>query len=195
MANSREKKTGTAKEKAPASAKAKVNETKTTESIKETSPEVKAEKKLVPKEVDLSQYITVRNGFQGKLVYKSSRTGEKFIWDRFGDEQEIELLELRNAKNSSKKFFINNWFMFDDDWVIEYLGMRQFYKNAIKLDEFDAVFEKNAEELQEIIEGMSEGQKKSLAYRARELVVLGEIDSLKMIAMLEKHLGIELIEK
>lgn len=151
--------------------------------------------KIVPKEIDQNQYVIVRNGFQGRLVYKSSRTGEKFVWDSFGAEQEMELRELRNAKNTSKKFFINNWFMFDEDWIVDYLGVRQFYKNAIKIEDFDMLFERSPEELREIIEKMSDGQKKSFAYRARELVVAGEIDSRKMITMLEESLGTELIEK
>lgn len=153
------------------------------------------EKKIVPKKVDINQFITVRNGFQGRLVYISTRTGERYVWDSFGAEQELELRELRNAKNSNKKFFVNNWFMFDEEWVIDYLGVGQFYKNSLKLSEFDAIFEKSPEEIHEIIAKMPEGQKKSLAYRAMELVIAGEIDSRKMITALEESLGIELIEK
>jgi len=153
------------------------------------------EKKIVPKEIDLNQYVIVKNGFQGRLVYKSSRTGEKFVWDGFGSEQEMELRELRNAKNTSKKFFINNWFMFDEDWIIDFLGVRQFYKNAIKITDFDDTFKKTPAELKKIIDKLSDGQKKSFAYRARELVVAGEIDSLKVISTLEEALGVELIEK
>ena len=48
-----------------------------------------AEKKMTPKKVDLNQFITVKNGFQGRLVYVSTRTGERFVWDGFGAEQEI----------------------------------------------------------------------------------------------------------
>ena len=36
-------------------------------------------KPVVPKEIDPNQIITVRNGFQGRLVYKSKRTGERNI--------------------------------------------------------------------------------------------------------------------
>ena len=155
------------------------------------------EKPIIPKEVDLSEYITVKNGFQGGLVYKSKRTGETFIWDEFGDEQEIELRELKNAKNSCKGFFRNNWFMFDEefDWVIDYLGMRSFYKGALTIDEFENLFDRDADEIAEIIDEMSPGQKRSAAYRARQLVESGEIDSRKAIATLEKHLGIALIEE
>ena len=39
------------------------------------------------------------------------------------------------------------------------------------------------------------GQKKSVAYRASELVASGEIDSLKLISALEDALGIDLTEK
>lgn len=150
---------------------------------------------VIPKEVDPSQYVTVRNGFQGRLVYRSSRTGETFIWDGFGSEQEMELRELKNAKNAHKNFFINNWFMFDEDWIIEYLGVKQFYRNAIDISDFDDIFKKTPTELRKVISGLSEGQKRSVAYRAARLIESGEIDSRKTIAALEEVLGIDLVEK
>lgn len=152
---------------------------------------------MVPKDIDPNQIIIVLNGFQGKLVYESPRTHEVYRWDSFGDEQEIELRELRNAKSAAKKFFINNWFMFRDEdaWVIDYLGLNQYYKNAIKLDEFDELFTKSVSEIEKVISKLSDGQKKSVAYRARQLVLEKEIDSNKVVAALEKSLGIQLIER
>ncbi len=152
---------------------------------------------IIPKEIDPNQIVIVRNGHQGKLVYKSPRTHEVFKWDSFGDEQEMELREIRNAKSSAKKFFINNWFMFDEEfaWVIDYLGLKQYYKNAISLDDFDEIFQKNPDEIKDIVSRLSKGQKKSVAYRARQLIANGEIDSYKVVAALEKVLGVDLIEK
>jgi len=46
-----------------------------------------------------------------------------------------------------------------------------------------------------IIAGLSDGQRKSVSYRARQKVNDGEIDSRKTIAALEEALGIELEEK
>ena len=92
---------------------------------------------------------------------------------------------------------MNNWFMFreEDAWVIDYLGLNQYYKNALNLEEFDELFTKSASEIEKVISKLSAGQKKSVAYRARQLVLEGEIDSNKAIAALEKSLGIELIER
>lgn len=153
--------------------------------------------KPVVKEIDPDQYVTVLNGYQGRLTYKSSRTGEKFKWTEFGAEQEMELRELRNAKNTYKKYFEKNWFMFDDEfaWVIDYLGVGRYYKNAISIAEFDNIFQKDADELKEIIDGLSDGQKKAVAFRAKTLIANEEIDSHKVIRTLEEILGVELIEK
>lgn len=152
--------------------------------------------KPVAKDVDIHQYITVRNGFQGVLVYVSKRTGEIFEWEEFGTEQEIELQELRNAKSSAKAFFQNNWFMFneDDKWVIDYLGVGQYYRFSLGIDGFDDLFSKKPAEIEKILSKLPSGQKKSVAYRAMQLIRDGEIDSLKVIAALEKSLGVELIE-
>lgn len=155
----------------------------------------KLEERPTVKEIDVHEYVTVRNGFQGKLVYISKRTGERFVWSEFGDEQEMELLELKNAKNSSKKFFINNWFMFDETWIPKYLGVEQYYRYAIGIDNFDNLFEMTPDEICEQISKLSKGQQRSIAYRARMLIADGGIDSNRVIKALEKALGIDLVEK
>lgn len=152
-------------------------------------------KPVVPKEIDPNQIITVRNGFQGRLVYKSKRTGERWSWESFGAEQDMELSELKNARNSNKKYFINNWFMFDEDWVIDYLGMRQYYKNSLNIQDFDQLFKKPVGEIEDIISKLSEGQRKSVAYHAKQLIAEEEIDSNRVINTLEKCLGVELVER
>ena len=152
-------------------------------------------KPVVPKEIDPNQIITVRNGFQGRLVYKSKRTGERWSWESFGAEQDMELSELKNARNSNKKYFINNWFMFDEDWVIDYLGMRQYYKNSLNIQDFDQLFKKPVGEIEDIISKLSEGQRKSVAYRAKQLIAEEEIDSNRVINTLDKCLGFELVER
>lgn len=165
------------------------------DSVTESAAETK--ERITPKEIDIHQYIPVKNGFQGMLSYTSKRSGELFEWAHFGDEQEMELQELKNAKSSDKGFFQNNWFVFDDEhqWVIDYLGVGAYYKNALKPDQFDDVFTKRPDEIRELIAGMPAGQKASLGYRAVQLMSEGGIDSLKVIATLEDALGVQLTEK
>ena len=175
---------------------------KKTESVIETEEAgaVKSEKKperIIPKNVDPHEYVPVHNGAQGRLIYVSPRTRERFVWEKFGDVQEMELQELRNAKASNKKFFERNWFMFDDEysWVLDYLGVRAFYRHSISIEGFDELFTKKPADVKKICSELSKGQKRSVSYRARQLIADGGIDSMKVIAALEEGLGIELIER
>lgn len=175
----------------------KNTKTKATTPKQESNPvEMHVEsKKITAKDIDLHQFITVYNGFQGKLIYKSQRTGETFEWSDFGTDQEIELIELKNAKSTHKKYFEYNWFMFDEDWVVDFLGVKQFYKNAIKIDDFDNIFTLSPAEIKSKINVLSDGQKESVAYRAKVLIAEEKIDSNKAISALEEALGVELIER
>lgn len=160
-------------------------------------PVMEERRKFTAKDVDLTQIVTVLNGFHGQLNYKSKRTGEEFKWEDFGDEQDMELGELRNARNSHKKFFLNNWFMFypDDMWVVDFLGLSREYKHALPVDGFDDLFEKSADEVEEILSHLTSGQKRSVAYRAKQLIADGQIDSNRVITALEKGLNTALVER
>lgn len=150
----------------------------------------------VPEDVSPNDIIMVRNGFNGRLVYISSKTQEKFTWDSFGDEVEMELKELRTAKGSQKGFFEKNWFMFDEEysWVIPYLGLTKFYEDTIPIEKMDELFSKSPSEIKRICAKLNKGQKESITYMAREKYSQGEIDSLKTISALEQGLGISLTD-
>ncbi len=191
------KTTSTSKKTTTAAKTPAVEKESSVASVAEPVVQEEPVKTVSRKDVDLDQLIPVLNGFQGRLLYRSPRTNELLVWPEFGDEQMMELKELRNAKNTWKVFFANNWFMFDEEhqWVIDYLGIRQYYKNALGIDNFDDLFSKSPEEITEIISGLSDGQKKSVIQRARTLVADDAIDSNRVITALEESLGIELKER
>jgi len=182
MATSNRKPTTKSDEKATSSAPNKVDDRPVT---------------IAPTEVDINMFIPVKNGFHGTLCYVSARTGEQFVWEKFGDEQDIELKELRNAKSNNKFFFENNYFMFDKDheWVIDYLGIRKMYEHSIGLDGFDKVLSSTPAQIKKIVSQMPKGQKMSLMYCAKDKIASGEIDSIKTINALEDALGVTLIQK
>lgn len=163
--------------------------------IVESEKPVESKKVYKPKQLDPDSIITVKNGFHGQLVYVSSKTGERFLWDGFGDEQDMELSELKNARSVGKKYFINNWWLFDDPEVVDYLGMNKYYKFALNIDEFESLFDMPADKIEAKISKLSIGQKKSVAYRAKQMIAEGAIDSNRTIQTLERCLGIDLVEK
>lgn len=157
--------------------------------------DTKKQQYTVKNRLEPTTMVTVKNGYQGSLVYISNRTKERFTWAEFGDEQDMELQELKNARNSSKGFFERNWFLIDDPEVIEYIGVQQYYKNALTYDGLSELFELSPAEIKEKVSKLSDGQKKTVAYRAKQLIADGAIDSMKVISALEDSLSVELIDR
>lgn len=165
-----------------------------TKETKAVEPEVKKTYR-VKSTLTPNTFVTVRNGFNGRLVYKSSRTHEKFVWESFGSEQDIELQELKNAKSAHKTYFERNWFLFDDPEVIHYLGVERLYASSLNFDEFDELFSKTPDEIKARIASIPDGQKHSLIYKAKQMIASGEIDSIRIINALEESLSTELVER
>ncbi len=183
------------KESATANAAVETEQAVTEVAAEATDTSAKKKTYKVKKDLSPNMIVTVKNGFNGTLVYKSKRTGEIFVWDAFGSEQDMELQDLKSAKNTCKAFFINNWFLFDDPEVIEWLGMTQYYKHALNTESFNELFKSTPEKIKETVAKLSPGQKKSAAFRAKQLIQEGKIDSIKIINALEESLSVELIER
>lgn len=162
------------------------------ETVRETK---NTRKNYRAKNIDPSTTVVVRNGFPGRLVFVVPKTGNTYVWEEFGNEQDIEIGELKSARNSEKSFFINNWFLFDEDWVVDYLNVKNYYVNALDMDSFDDLYNKTSEEIESILSKMSDGQKQSVSYRARQLIQDGVIDSNRVISTLERCLDVELVER
>ena len=88
----------------------KTKEQVNTESVevekKETTKAAKKNIKYDFSDVDINEYIPVLNGFEGKLIYKSKKTGEKFEWDKIGDEQLIETAAVEYGLGHSEKVVV-----------------------------------------------------------------------------------------
>lgn len=149
----------------------------------------------VRKQLDPHTIVTVKNGFPGMLIYESSKTGEMFRWESLGDEQDMELQELKNARNASKAFYVNNWFRIDDPEILDYLGVAEYYKNALNLIDDEVLRSMKPDDIHNTVSKMSDGQKLALKYRVKQMIESGDIDSIKMITAFEEALGVELIER
>lgn len=162
-----------------------------------TEPQTQQDKayRVVKTQIDPHTVVTVRNGFQGLLVYRSRKTGDKYEWQEFGAEQDMEFQELRQARNSDRAFFENNWFLIDDPEIIEALNVGMYYKNALNFKNFDSIFTASPSAIAQKLAKLSNGQKKSVAFRARQLISENKIDSLGVIDALEKGLSITLIDR
>lgn len=179
----------------PRKTSAKIETPAQAEFSAEAKPEQKKSYRTKVRRLEPHTLVEVRNGFNGVLVYVSPRTGERFVWDSFGTVLDMELQDLRTAKSAHKEFFSNNWFMIEDHEILVDLGVERMYRDSLTMSNFDDLFAMTADEIKQKLAVIPEGQKQSVAYRAKQLIEEGKIDSIKVINVLESCLGIELIER
>jgi len=151
---------------------------------------IKTETLKVKKELPMNMLVPVINATQGHLIYISKRqVGYKVEWEKFGDVEHIELIELQSMRSSQRSFFEKNWIFIDDKDVLEFLRVEKYYKNIPTIDKFDSVFKLSPAEITTKISTMSEGMKTSIAARAKELINSGELDSMKIISAIQSATG------
>lgn len=135
-------------------------------------------------------FVSVRSGFNGRLVYKSKRTGERFVWEEMGSEQDMELRELKYARNANKAFFENNWFIIDDPRVRAWLGVERMYANMITPEDLEELIHSSPEEIEERIGRLTQGQKETLLYAVEKMNADRKIDSQRAMEAFQKSLGL-----
>lgn len=143
-----------------------------------------------------SDMILVRNGAPGRLIFKAPKSNFVYVFNSFGDEEEIPFEELKLTRNGDNiKFFKNHWFLIDDINVLEQLGIKRFYTDSLSFEEFEELFELSLDEIKSKISKLTPGQKTAVGVLTREKINNNEISDLNVIHALEVSLDTEFLVK
>lgn len=159
-------------------------------------PEKTEKKPKTRKQYDLHEMADVRNMTPGKLIYKSARNAGYMVeWDFYGDEQSIEISELKNMLASQRVFFERNWIWIDDPELLEFLGASRYYKNMLSPEEVDDLFALEADPMIKKISGLTKDMQNTIRVLAREKIGSGEVESYSVVQALEKYFGVRFDEE
>lgn len=137
----------------------------------------------------------------GGLIYVDQKTGERIVWDSYGESQPISFSMLRSMKASQVGFFRNNWIAIRcvEDCpevtpadVYKALFVQQYYKNVIDPDDFSVVCGWKESEIEENVKALTPGARQNLAVALNTYIEDGTLDSVRKIKAFEKALGCEL---
>ena len=148
--------------------------------------------------VPLDTVVPVVCNAVGGLVYESQRNRGAIIrWDSIGSIEYLEVAELVSMRNTSRRFFEDNWVVLEDaddftaGQIYEFLKVSQYYKNVFTSENIDEIFEMNPKEIVKVVSGLSKGMKDTIASRAKEKIDAKELDSSNKIDALETALNVK----
>lgn len=151
------------------------------------------QKRQLLKSIDSNELVPVRNVTTGRLTYISRKSGMEVRWQEYGDTEFIPFGELLTMKSSSPAFLQNPWCMIDDEQAIEVLGLKTLYESFIPVEELSSFFQLPAEVMEQKLKQSPKGTRETVSQYARTKVESGELDSVKIIKMLERELDIDLL--
>lgn len=160
--------------------------------VPDSAPAPAARKKITP--VSLNELVEVRSCVYGELNYHAP-SGNHICWTNFDDLNWMTVSDLMEMRNSQRAFFEKNWIVLVGDnaaAVAQYLQIERYYKSINTTEDFDEIFTYDPEDVPAVIEKMSSSIKETVARRAYDLIKTGQLDSNKMISVLEETLGYDL---
>lgn len=147
-------------------------------------------------QVDLNDIVYVQSCFHGNLFYKSKRNGSIVEWQRFGEDQPMDVDELMYMRNTQPTFFKEQWVRLvgdNADDVFNFLHLDRYCKNNLKFDSFDDVFEMTPSEIESTVKEFAPSLRESVARRAKELCEDETLTDIKTIKAIERATGFTLL--
>lgn len=148
--------------------------------------------------IPLDINVPVKSNYQGRLNFESKKTmGYLIEWDSYGSTEYMELSELVGMRNSSRRFFEDNWITVEDTdeysagEIYQFLKVDKYYKNILTPDGIEKLFKKNPNEIIKAISSLSSGMKDVVKTKAKIMYDDKTLDSNKVIDALETALDVK----
>lgn len=168
---------------------AKATETTTTEveaPVKETKPAKK-------KSYGLHDMIDCRSVTVGELICASKKTKDMYYnWADYGDVTPVEYQDLLAMKSGRSGFVMNPQFIIEDEELAQEWGLTALYNSFFGLDDPDEMFALGEDELRQRLRHAPEGFKTAIIDIAGKYVKNGQLDSVRVIKLLDAELGTNL---
>lgn len=151
----------------------------------------------ITKKIPLDLEVSVICNVQGGASYSSKRVNGYVVeWDEFGSLAYMELAELVAMRNSDRRFFEDNWIVFEDTdeytaiELYNFLRVSKYYEKFYTPETIDSIFELEPASIISVLSNLSNGMKNTIASRAKIKIDAKEIDSNKKITALETALKV-----
>lgn len=141
---------------------------------------------------DRTREIPVRSCINGRVIYKSKKTGVTYKWLEKGTYEILTIDELLNMESQSQKFLHSPWLMVDDEEVIEAFNLQGLYDLVAKVEDIDSFVDMSLGEQQKIYNKLPKTLQNQVYNHIYNKVETGEIDSKSKIRELEELVQMEL---
>lgn len=157
--------------------------------------EEKTETKSVAKEartVKDTDIVTVKS-LVCNVHYTCPKTNDYFVWHDEGEEQEMTVAQLKVMKNQHNGYFSKKFLYPKDETVLKKLNLQDYFKVKFGRGDMKLLYGDDIEVAKEKVMTIPDDEKDTFIVKVKKAVKDGKIANVKIIRMLERELGIDLM--
>lgn len=128
------------------------------------------------------------------VCYSCPITFETFVWVEVGDTQEMTFKQLRIMNTKHPRYFTDKWLKPLNDDVLEKLKLKKYFENNLSRGDLKLLFGNDVAAVEEMLTNLNPDAKSELAKKAVKAAKDGRINNVKIIRLIEKHLGVEIMD-
>ena len=126
--------------------------------------------------------------------YTCPVTFETFSWLEVGDTQEMTYKQIRIMSVKHPRYFTEKWLKPLNDDVLEKLKLKKYFENNLSRGDLKLLFGNDVAAVEEMLTSLNPDSKAELAKKAVKAAKDGKINNVKIIRLIEKHLGVEIMD-
>lgn len=128
------------------------------------------------------------------VCYSCPITFETFSWIEVGDTQEMTYKQIRIMSVKHPRYFTEKWLKPLNDDVLEKLKLKKYFESNLRRGDLKLLFGNDVAAVEEMLTNLNPDSKAELAKKAVKAAKDGKINNVKIIRLVEKHLGVEIMD-
>lgn len=128
------------------------------------------------------------------VCYSCPITFETFSWMEVGDTQEMTYKQIRIMSTKHPRYFSERWLKPLNDDVLERLKLKKYFESNLSRGDLKLLCGNDVGAVEELLTSLNPDAKSELAKKAVKAAKDGKINNVKIIRLIEQHLGVEIMD-
>lgn len=129
-----------------------------------------------------------------KVFYTCSKTHEPFAWVEVGDTQEMTYQQIKIMRAKHPRYFTEKWLLPLNQETLKKLNLDKIYTTSLTKADVRKLYGNDVSEVENLLSNLSGEARTELTQKAIDATKKGKIVNIKIIRLLEKQLGVELMQ-
>ena len=145
--------------------------------------------------IDKEEQIACSSATEGELIFVGSVTGNKYIWQKFGDTITVEFQDLQREINLHKALIYKPYIMIDDEEILEAMPqLEALYNNLFTEEDLIGLINAPINVFKREFVKLPQGLKDTVVTRIAIMVDGGQFDSMGKIKFIDEICGTCLVQ-